>query len=202
LWLRDVSGFETAKVVIPVIEKILADSTCKCEGIHALSVTELAMEICLGSGLEAYLTEVLIIAAFAHDIERGYDQDHCLTWAMYLGDYEAYKRTHAWRSAAVITKILKDHGASDDLVEKVRDIVRRHEDGGTPEADIICAADSLSFMKDILKEYVTENSYEQTMMKLNWMFDRIPFEAVKNQYRSFYRECCQWVANYFNPEAE
>jgi len=201
-WLTEASGYKHAMRVIPQIVEILQCSPHKGEAQHGLSVAEICLDAC-DRPQDGLLVEPLIIAAYAHDIERGYDPEHGLTKEVFLGDYEAYKHAHAWRSAAVITKLLRDNEAPDWLIKSVRETVVLHEDGGTIAADLVCDADSVSFLKDVIMEFASKNTREQTMKKLEWMYKRIRYDTVREKYHPLYLERLHWVENYFNnPTAE
>lgn len=91
-------------------------------------------------------SERLRLAAVLHDIERafpapGTDWDSARDW-----DNPVYNRWHQDRCADIASKWLHEHGASAELVDGVDALVRVHEDGGWPEADLLQAADSLSFL--------------------------------------------------------
>jgi hypothetical protein len=96
--------------------------------------------------LDPEASERLRIAAVLHDIERafpapGTDWDSARDW-----DNPVYNRWHQDRCADIAGKWLHEHGASAELVDGVDALVRVHEDGGWPEADLLQAADSLSFL--------------------------------------------------------
>jgi hypothetical protein len=88
----------------------------------------------------------LRLAAVLHDIERafpapGFDWDSARDW-----DNPEYNRWHQDRCAEIAGAWLRDQGAAEELVEGVDALIRVHEDGGWPEADLLQAADSLSFL--------------------------------------------------------
>ncbi len=96
--------------------------------------------------LDPEASEGLRIAAVLHDIERafpapGTDWDSARDW-----DNPEYNRWHQDRCADIASKWLHEHGASPELVDGVDGLVRVHEDGGWPDADLLQAADSLSFL--------------------------------------------------------
>jgi hypothetical protein len=96
--------------------------------------------------LDPEASERLRLAAVLHDIERafpapGTDWDSARDW-----DNPVYNRWHQDRCADIASKWLHEHGASPELVDGVDTLVRVHEDGGWPEADLLQAADSLSFL--------------------------------------------------------
>jgi hypothetical protein len=91
-------------------------------------------------------SERLRLAAVLHDIERAFpdasvDWDSARDW-----DNPVYNRWHQDRCADIAGGWLRDQGAADELVEGVDALIRVHEDGGWPEADLLQAADSLSFL--------------------------------------------------------
>jgi hypothetical protein len=93
--------------------------------------------------------ERLRLAAVLHDIERafpapGFDWDSARDW-----DNSEYNRWHQDRCADIASKWLHEQGASAELVDGVDALVRVHEDGGWPEADLLQAADSLSFLETL-----------------------------------------------------
>ena len=84
----------------------------------------------------------LRLAALTHDIERNFpggpppdptDPD--------------YARVHAERSARIVGEWLSSQGAAEELATAVARLVAAHETGGWPEADLLQAADSLSFLE-------------------------------------------------------
>jgi Domain of unknown function (DUF4202) len=96
--------------------------------------------------LDPEASERLRIAAVLHDIERafpapGTDWDSARDW-----DNAVYNRWHQDRCADIAASWLREHGAAPELVEGVEALIRVHEDGGWPEADLLQAADSLSFL--------------------------------------------------------
>ena len=91
-------------------------------------------------------SERLRLAAVLHDIERAFpdpdaDWDSARDW-----DNPVYNRWHQDRCAEIATDWLRDQGADRELTEEVARLIRVHEEGGWPEADVLQAADSLSFL--------------------------------------------------------
>jgi hypothetical protein len=88
--------------------------------------------------------EAVRLATLTHDMERAFpgpDQPHCAK----LVDVE-YERLHSERSARIVGDWLREQQAEPALVADVERLVRAHEVGGWPEADLVQAADSLSFL--------------------------------------------------------
>jgi hypothetical protein len=56
---------------------------------------------------------------------------------------------HSERSARIVGDFLRDQGVTETLVREIVRLVVAHEIGGWPEADVLQAADSLSFLETI-----------------------------------------------------
>ena len=100
--------------------------------------------------LDPGASEAVRIAAVTHDAERAYPDnspgwDSAVSWA----DPE-YNRWHQERCARIVGDWLREQGSAPELTEEVERLVRVHEEGGWPEADIVQAADSLSFLETML----------------------------------------------------
>lgn len=108
--------------------------------VHLLATEDWAVAIDPEAG------ERLRLAAVLHDIERAFpdpeaDWDSARDW-----DNPVYNRWHQDRCADIAGGWLRDQGADPELTEEVVRLIRVHEDGGWPEADVLQAADSLSFL--------------------------------------------------------
>jgi len=100
--------------------------------------------------LDPDASEAARIAAATHDVERAYPDgdapwDSARDW-----DSVEYNRWHQDRCADMIGPGLRDRGASAELADAVAGLVRVHEDGGWLEADLVQAADSLSFLETMV----------------------------------------------------
>jgi hypothetical protein len=100
--------------------------------------------------LEPDASEGLRIAAAVHDIERAYPDEQSSWDSARDWDSEAYNRWHQDRCADIAASWLREEGASPELVAEVDALVRVHEDGGWREADLLQAADSLSFLETMV----------------------------------------------------
>lgn len=90
-------------------------------------------------------SEAVRIATLTHDMERAFPgPDQPISSK--LND-RTYYEAHAARSARIVGQWLRDQGAGDPLVHEVEQLIRAHEFGGWPEADLVQAADSLSFLE-------------------------------------------------------
>jgi hypothetical protein len=89
-------------------------------------------------------SEAARLAALTHDMERAFpgpDQPVMTTL-----DDPTYNMLHSERSARIVGAWLRENKAGEDLVREVEQLIRFHEFGGWPEANLVQAADSLSFL--------------------------------------------------------
>jgi kynurenine formamidase len=126
--------------------------------------------------LEPDASEALRIAAVVHDIERAYP-DPSAGWDS-ARDWDApeYNRWHQDRCAALVREWLDERGAAPGLAADVEALVRVHEEGGWHDADVLQAADSLSFLETMVPLVLTwsERGYGGNAAgKLRHSLDRI-----------------------------
>jgi hypothetical protein len=100
--------------------------------------------------LDPGASEQLRLAAALHDIERAFP-DPDATWDSARDwDSPEYNRWHQDRCADIAAAWLREQGADAELVAGVEALVRVHEEGGWSEADVLQAADSLSFLETMV----------------------------------------------------
>jgi uncharacterized protein DUF4202 len=127
-------------------------------------------------------SEAVRLATLTHDMERAFpgpDQPVIKT----LSDPE-YERVHSLRSARIVGAWLREQHAKEALVEHVEALVVAHEFGGWPEADLVQAADSLSFLEtniDLFLGFVRSGKHpaHEVRKKFNSMFGRIQVPRLK-----------------------
>jgi hypothetical protein len=128
--------------------------------------------------------EHLVLAALMHDLERSVPGGPALDKANTPWDDVAYNTAHCNRSAEIVSDWLRDHGAPQAFVEGVRQPIREHEFGGSPEGDLMQAADSISFLEangDLVSTWVVrgECTAQKSEEKLRWMYERIRLERAR-----------------------
>lgn len=138
--------------------------------------------------LEPAAPEPLVLAALMHDMERSVPGGPVLDKARQSWDDVAYNRAHCDRSAEVVADWLVRHNAPDAFVEAVRQPIREHEFGGSPEGDLMQAADSISFLEvnaPLVARWVEQGecSLEKGRAKLQWMCDRVRLERARETAR-------------------
>jgi hypothetical protein len=134
--------------------------------------------------LESSASEALRIAALTHDIERREPGGPRLDPRRQAWDDPGYLRAHSERSAAIVGRWLADLAAAAPLRARVAELIRRHETGGPGEADVLQAADSLSFLEvngERAAAWVREGRCTpgQARAKLDWMLERIRVPAAR-----------------------
>jgi len=86
---------------------------------------------------------------------------------------------------------LKIEDAEQNLIDKVKMLVLKHEEGGNDEQNLLKDADSISFFENnvpiFLTEQVAKKGKDKVKEKFNWMFNRITSEKAK-QIARFWHE--------------
>jgi hypothetical protein len=125
--------------------------------------------------------EAVRLATLTHDMERAFGGPDAIPIAM---NDRAYEKAHADRSARIVGEWLRSNGADPDLVGEVENLIRVHEWGGWPDADLVQAADSLSFLEtniDLMIGFVTSGKYPlpEIASKIDGMYNRIQVEPAR-----------------------
>jgi hypothetical protein len=133
--------------------------------------------------------EAVRLATLTHDMERAFPgPDQPVTK---LNDVEYYK-AHSARSARIVGAWLREQGADETLAHDVEALIAVHEFGGWPEADLVQAADSLSFLEtqiDLFLGFVTSGTYsvDEVRGKFDFTRNRIRVEAARVLALPMYR---------------
>ena len=126
--------------------------------------------------------EPLLVAALTHDVERDAAAQAPVAEQVAAWDDEDAIAAHAARSAELVAAWLREQGAEDAFVAEVNELVRLHESGGTEDADVLQAADSLAFLEtNPAARWVREGhaTRERAREKLRWMHARIRVPAAR-----------------------
>ncbi|PKG54223.1 hypothetical protein [Halomonas sp. MES3-P3E] len=139
---------------------------------HLLNTRAWVIELCQGQGSEA-----LRFAALSHDAERFFPGGPTGTPANGFDDPD-YLFAHSTRSADIVEEWMAGQGTDETFRRQVRRLILRHEIGGGWEADILQAADALSFLEVLdwlAVEWVQRGIYtiEGAKEKLCWSMERI-----------------------------
>jgi hypothetical protein len=149
--------------------------------------------------LDPAASDALLLAALLHDIERAFPDpgspfDSARDWSL-----DAYVDYHQGRSAAQLARWMGEHGAAAEDIAAAVALVAVHERGGWPEADVLQAADSLSFietMTPLLRDWIAtgRSSQADALAKLDFMWDRITVPVAYERGRALFESARAEVA--------
>jgi hypothetical protein len=141
----------------------------------------------------------LRLAALLHDIERATPDpdspfDSARDWSR-----AAYVDYHQGRCADHLTKWLAARDVDPGAIAATVALVAVHERGGWPGADLVQAADSLSFietMTPLLADWVTagRSTSAGALAKLELMWDRMQVAAARDLGAELYASARREVA--------
>jgi hypothetical protein len=136
-------------------------------------------------------SEGMILAALTHDMERHFPGGPEFDPATMAPADEAYREAHSERSAQIVGDWLRGEGAGAALVEEVERLIRLHEIGGDPEANLVQAADSISFLETnagLVLGWYTEGrcGAERARAQHERMYGRIQVERARVLARPYH----------------
>src|SRR4051794_26298209 len=143
--------------------------------------------------LEPEASEALRLAALTHDMERHFPGGPVEDLAGQPEANTEYRRLHSERSAEIVGGWLAGEGASGDLVDAVQRLIVAHEVGGTPDEDLVQAADSLSFLEvnaPVMVHWFTSGrcGRDRSKAQLRWMLERIRVPKARALAEPLYEE--------------
>jgi hypothetical protein len=135
--------------------------------------------------------EPLRLAALTHDMERHFPGGPQNDLTKAPEETMDYRREHSERSAAIVGEWLRERGAADELAAEVEELIRLHEVGGDPAADLVQAADSISFLETNVEttlRWVDEGRCDSARAteQHRWMYERIRLPRAKHIARPYY----------------
>jgi len=113
---------------------------------HSPQAPHLEQTLAWTMELEPSASEELQIAALSHDMERAFPEGSPKWEADRGWSDPLYDIAHTERSARFVGDFLRDAGLPEEKVRQVIQLILAHETGGWNEADVVQAADSLSFL--------------------------------------------------------
>jgi hypothetical protein len=131
------------------------------------------------------------LAALTHDMERAFPgPDSPVLESL---DDPVYERLHSERSARIVGEWLAAQGADEQLTREVSALIVAHEVGGTREADLVQAADRLSFLEtniDLFLGFVESGrfSIDDVRTKFEHSYHRIRVPAARALARPLYEQ--------------
>ena len=120
--------------------------------------------------------ESVRLATLTHDMERAFPGPDQPVMKSLVDD--EYNLAHSARSARIVGAWLREQGSSDQLAREVEELIRAHETGGWAEANLVQAADSLSFLNcnvDLFLKMARNGKWPvaEVRLKFNHSYDRI-----------------------------
>jgi hypothetical protein len=130
-------------------------------------------------------SDAVRLATLTHDMERAFGGPDAI--AIKLND-RAYEEAHSNRSARIVGAWVRANGAQEDLANGVEALIRVHEWGGSPDANLVQAADSLSFLEtniDLMLGFARAGKYPKAEVahKIDTMYERIQVSAARELAR-------------------
>ena len=135
--------------------------------------------------------EAVRLAALTHDMERAFPGPDSPVMVS-LAD-PVYERLHSERSARIVSEWLASQGADEQLTRDVAALIVAHDVGGTREADLVQAADRLSFLEinvDLFLGFVESGrfSIDDVRTKFEHSYHRIRVPDAKAVARPLYED--------------
>jgi carbon-monoxide dehydrogenase medium subunit len=135
--------------------------------------------------LEPGAGEAVRLATLTHDMERAFGGPDAIPIKM---SDRSYEEAHSNRSARIVGEWLRANGAPAELVADVEALIRVHEWGGSPDANLVQAADSLSFLEtniDLMIGFVKTGKYSgaDIAFKFDQMYERIQVPVARELAR-------------------
>ena len=134
--------------------------------------------------------EAVRLATLTHDMERAFPGPDAPPIVM---NDRAYEKAHSDRSARIVGEWLRENGADPVLIEQVAALIRVHEWGGSAEANLVQAADSLSFLEtniDLMLGFLKNGKYSHTQIerKFDETYNRIQVPEAKTIARPMWQQ--------------
>jgi hypothetical protein len=141
--------------------------------------------------LDPAADDALRLAALTHDIERHVPGGPTQDRAASAWDDPEYLAAHSERSARIVGAWIREQGGAETLARDVEALIRAHELGGSPEADLLQAADSISFLETLAPvsaAWVRDGvcSADKAKEKHAWMYQRIRLQRARELARPYY----------------
>jgi Domain of unknown function (DUF4202) len=135
-------------------------------------------------------SEAVRLATLTHDMERAFGGPDAIPIKM---SDRAYEEAHSNRSARIVGEWVRANGARADLANNVEELIRVHEWGGSPDANLVQAADSLSFLEtniDLMIGFAKTGKYSRpdVAFKIDQMYERIQLPAARELARSLWQQ--------------
>jgi len=139
--------------------------------------------------------EALLIAGISHDIERAFRKkgDSQEQTAVNKGfHHPEFFKSHEEIGARIIGEFLEKEGADEHLIQRVKSLILKHEEGGDDDQNLLKDADSVSFFENNIDHFldakVKEVGKQKIKKKFYWMYKRITSEKAKQIAKDWYQK--------------
>ena len=173
------------------IEKYVFDSFRKAGRIH--EVLHLIRTLHWLEKLKPDVDKALRIAAISHDIERAFRRKDVKEIIKKPGGLTSkiYFKKHEIRGAKIIADYLEKQGAEKKLINRVKMLVSRHEQGGNDEQNLLKDADSIGFFEiyansELISKMIRHIGKKEAKRKIDFMYDRITSDEAKKITKKWY----------------
>ena len=126
--------------------------------------------------------EPVRLATLTHDMERAFPGPDQPVWNG--NEDHDYYVAHSNRSARIVGDWLREQNADAELIRQVEELIKVHEFGGWTEANLVQAADSLSFLDvnvDLFLNFARTGRFSaaQVQAKFDYSHNRIRIPWVR-----------------------
>jgi hypothetical protein len=141
----------------------------------------------------------LLIAGLSHDIDKafrwkGLEEEYLVRG---LTDVKALSR-HQQECARIIGAFLEELKVNPEMVERVKWLVSKHEEGGDRDQNLLKDADSISFFENNVWFFVNRArgmGKDQVRKKFEWMYNRITSREAKQIVERWYKKALSALEN-------
>ena len=143
--------------------------------------------------------EALLIAALSHDIGTAQE------WKKIRKELQQTKFTdkklierHQKECARIIEEFLRKQGANPEIIDRVKMLVSKHEEGGNADQNLLKDADSISFFENnvpIFLNLAKKIGREKVKQKFDWMYNRITSEKARRIAKKWYNKAIKDLRN-------
>ncbi|MBP6931499.1 MAG: DUF4202 family protein [Candidatus Pacebacteria bacterium] len=138
------------------------------------------------------ITEAHKIAAYSHDIERAFRSENEIVPENYLD--QKFLKNHQEKGGKIMFDFLQKENIPEEVINKVVNLISKHEVGGDEEQNALMDADSISFFETNAEMFVNKKApiegHCKVKEKLDWMFNRISSSMGKEIARPNYEK---WI---------
>lgn len=138
--------------------------------------------------LKPEASEILLTAAILHDIERAIYGD----WKAGSTDSKKVKK-HQDLCALEASKFLEREEIEKDKIDRIKDLIAHHQEGGDEEQNILCDADAITYFDHSAlrhaKTYKEKGKTKEEVKNIiDYNFNRISSDKAKGIVQGWYEE--------------